>query len=65
MTVSDLLQQIRKNLEKEKLEIAKSMVEGRISDFTSYHRNVGISEGLMQASDIILATIKNINEEDV
>lgn len=54
-----------KNLEKEKLEIAKSMVEGRISDFNSYQKNVGISEGLMQASDIILETIKNINEEDV
>lgn len=65
MTVSDLHQQIRKNLEKEKLEIAKSMVEGRISDFNSYQKNVGISEGLMQASDIILETIKNINEEDV
>jgi|TARA_B100001063_G_C16725500_1_gene536138 hypothetical protein len=41
------------------------MVEGRISDFNSYQKNVGISEGLMQASDIILETIKNINEEDV
>jgi|TARA_R110002111_G_scaffold69224_1_gene112093 hypothetical protein len=65
MTVSDLLQQIRKNLEKEKLEIAKSMVEGRVSDFSAYHKNVGIAEGLMQASEIIHETIKNINEEDV
>tara|TARA_B100000780_G_scaffold257590_1_gene207525 strand:+ start:385 stop:582 length:198 start_codon:yes stop_codon:yes gene_type:complete len=64
MTVSDLLQQIRKNLEKEKLEIAKSMVEGRVSDFSAYQKNVGIAEGLMQASEIIRETIRNINEED-
>ena len=31
----------------------------------AYHRNVGIAEGLMQASEIIRETIKNINEEDV
>ena len=64
MTVSDLLQQIRKNLEKEKLEIAKSMVEGRVSDFSAYQKTVGIAEGLMQASEIIRETIRNINEED-
>ena len=64
MTVSDLLQQIRKNLEKEKLEIAKSMVEGRVSDFSAYQKNVGIAEGLMQASEIIRETIRSINEED-
>jgi hypothetical protein len=54
-----------KNLEKKRLEIAESMVDGRVSDFNSYHRNVGIAEGLMQASEIIRETIKNINEEDV
>jgi len=64
MTVSDLLQQIRKNLDKQKLEIAESMVDGRMSDFSSYQKNVGIAEGLMQASEIIRETIKNINEED-
>ena len=64
MTVSDLLQQIRQNLDKQRLEIAESMVDGRMSDFSSYQKNVGISEGLMQASEIIRETIKNINEED-
>jgi len=65
MTISDLLQQIRKNLDKQRLEIAESMVDGRMSDFSTYQKNVGISEGLMQASEIIRETIKNINEEDV
>ena len=65
MTVTDLLNQIKKNLKERRLEIAESLVQGRISDFESYQKNVGISEGLMQASDIILETIKNINEEDV
>ena len=62
--MSDLLQQIRKNLDKQRLEIAESMVDGRMSDFSTYQKNVGISEGLMQASEIIRETIKNINEED-
>jgi len=65
MTTSDLLQQIRKNLEKRRLEIAEDMVDGRMTDMNAYHKNVGISEGLMQASEIIRETIKNINEEDV
>ena len=64
MTVSDLLQQIRINLDKQRLEIAESMVDGRMSDFSSYQKNVGIAEGLMLASEIIRETIKNINEED-
>jgi hypothetical protein len=64
MTVSDLLQQIRQNLDKQRLEIAESMVDGRMSDFSTYQKNVGISEGFMQASEIIRETIKNINEED-
>ena len=64
MTVSDLLQQIRKNLDKRRLEIAEDMVDGRMTDMNAYHKNVGIAEGLMQASEIIRETIKNINEED-
>ena len=64
MTVSDLLQQIRENLNKKRLEIAESLVDGRVSDFSSYQKNVGIAEGLMQASEIIRETIRSINEED-
>ena len=64
MTISDLLQQIRKNLETKRLEIADGMVRGRMSDFEAYHKNVGIAEGLEQAADVIHDTIKTLNEED-
>ena len=40
------------------------MVDGRVSDFNSYNKNVGIAEGLMQASEIIRETIRSVNEED-
>ena len=65
MTTSDLLQQIRKNLETKRLEIAESMVDGRLSDFNAYQKNVGVAEGLMQASEVIRETLKALNEEDV
>ena len=64
MTVSDLLQQIRNNLGKRRLEIADGMLRGRMSDFEAYHKNVGIAEGLEQASDVIRETIREINEKD-
>jgi hypothetical protein len=64
MTISDLLQQIRNNLEKRRLEIADGMLRCRMSDFEAYHKNVGIAEGLEQAADVIHDTIKNLNEED-
>ena len=32
---------------------------------TPYHKNVGIAEGLMQASEVIRETLKTLNEEDV
>ena len=38
------------------------MVEGRMSDFEAYHRNVGIAEGLEQASEIIDETLKKLNQ---
>jgi len=41
------------------------MVEGRMSDFQSYSRNVGIAEGLEQASALIDETMKKMNQEDV
>jgi|TARA_R100000781_G_scaffold62467_1_gene39662 hypothetical protein len=40
------------------------MVEGRMSDFNTYSKNVGISEGLEQACEIIDEMIKKLNEED-
>ena len=65
MTTSDLLQQIRKNLETRRLEIAEYIVDGRVTDLNAYHKNVGIAEGLMQASEVIRETLKKLNEEDV
>jgi hypothetical protein len=64
MTTADLLQIIKKNLERERLAIAEKMVLGRETDFLSYQKDVGIAEGLSQASDIISETMKKINEED-
>jgi CRISPR/Cas system-associated endonuclease Cas1 len=64
MTVTDLLNQIKKNLKQKRLEIAEAMVEGRISDFQSYSKNVGIAEGLEQASEIINETLKKLEEDD-
>ena len=62
MTITDLLQKIKENLEQKKLEIAKGMIEGRISDFESYQKSVGIAEGLEQASEIINETLKKLEE---
>ena len=64
MTVTDLLQQIKKNLKGKRLEIAESLVQGRISDFESYQKNVGIAEGLEQASEIINETLKKLEEDE-
>jgi|TARA_R110000803_G_scaffold116852_3_gene185401 hypothetical protein len=41
------------------------MVEGRMSDFQSYSKNVGIAEGLEQACSLIDETMKKMNQEDV
>lgn len=40
------------------------MVEGRMSDFQSYSRNVGYAEGLEAACEIIDETLKKLDEED-
>jgi|10_taG_2_1085330.scaffolds.fasta_scaffold47230_3 hypothetical protein len=64
MTITDLLQKIKNNLEKERAAIADKMVSGREADFGSYLKDVGIAEGLSQASEIISETMKTINEED-
>jgi CRISPR/Cas system-associated endonuclease Cas1 len=64
MTVTDLLNQIKKNLKEKRLEIAESLIQGRVSDFESYQKNVGIAEGLEQASEIIGETLKKLEEDD-
>ncbi len=42
----------------------KVLVQGRISDFESYQKNVGIAKGLEQASEVINETLNKLNEED-
>ena len=64
MTVTDLLNQIKKNRKEKRLEIAESLIQGRVSDFESYQKNVGIAEGLEQASEIIGETLKKLEEDD-
>ena len=64
MTITDLLQKIKVNLRQTKTEIGISMVEGRMSDLQSYHKHVGIAEGLTQASEIIDDTMKKLDKED-
>jgi hypothetical protein len=40
------------------------MIEGRLSDFESYQRNVGIAEGLQQASEIIDETLNKLEKDE-
>jgi hypothetical protein len=64
MTVADLLRSIKKRMLDQKKTIASEMVEGRMSDFQSYQKNVGIAEGLEQACEIIDEVVKTLDEED-
>ena len=64
MTVTDLLNRIKKNLKEKRLEIADSLVQGRVSDFGSYQKSVGIAEGLEQASEIINETLNKLEEDE-
>ena len=40
------------------------MVDGRMSDFQSYQKNVGIAQGLEESCEIIDETLKQINIGD-
>jgi hypothetical protein len=64
MTVSDLLRAIKKRLRNQKATIANDMVEGRMSDLSAYHKNVGVAEGLEQACEIIDEMLKKLDEGD-
>jgi|TARA_S200002703_G_C3770380_1_gene237182 hypothetical protein len=64
MTITDLLQKIKDNLKKERLEIAEKMLLGREVDFGAYQKDVGVAEGLQRSADLIDETFKNFNEED-
>jgi len=61
----DLIREIKKQIRLQKTAIASEMVEGRMSDFQSYSKNVGIAEGLEQACSLIDETMKKMNQEDV
>lgn len=63
MNTIELLNLIKKKLKEKKAEIAFDMVEGRMTDFNQYHKNVGMSEGLEVSSEIIDETIKQIDKE--
>ena len=64
MTVTDLLKTIKESLRDQQATIANDMVEGRMSDLSSYHRNVGVAEGLEQACEIIDDMLIKLNEGD-
>ena len=40
------------------------MVEGRMSDFNHYYKNVGIAEGMERSSGIIHEILKKLDEVD-
>ena len=61
----DQIREIKKQIRLQKTAIASDMVEGRMSDFQSYSKNVGIAEGLEQACSLIDETMKKMNQEDV
>ena len=65
MTVNDLLRTIKSQLTSKKVDVSNLMVEGRMTDFHTYQRSVGIAEGLEIAKEIIDETTKQLDKEDV
>ena len=64
MTIIDLLEKMKKTLEDQRKNLANEMVQGRISDFNQYQKNVGIAEGLKIAENTIDDVFKKLNRED-
>lgn len=64
MNTMDILSLIKKNLQKNRAEIAETMIDGRLSDFQSYQKNVGIAQGIDLSCAVIDETIKQINIGD-
>lgn len=64
MNTIELLKIIKKNLREKKTAIAEKMIEGRETDFNSYHKDVGIAQGLEDACVIIDDTLKTLDEGD-
>jgi hypothetical protein len=64
MNTIELLKRIKRNLREKKSAIAEKMIEGRISDFHSYQKDVGIAQGLEDACIIIDETLTSLDEGD-
>ena len=64
MNTIELLKRIKRNLREKKSAIAEKMIEGRISDFQSYQKDVGIAQGLENACIIIDETLTKLDEGD-
>ena len=64
MTIKEILQRIRTELQLRKVQLATDMIEGQVSDFNHYKKIVGVAEGLMQADAIVDGIIKQIEKED-
>ena len=64
MNTIELLKKIKKNLREKKSAIAEKMVEGRVSDYQSYQKDVGIAQGLEDACIIIDETLNKLDEGD-
>lgn len=64
MNTIELLKKIKLNLREKKSAIAEKMIEGRISDFQLYQKDVGIAQGLEDACAIIDETLNKLDEGD-
>lgn len=51
-------------METQKRALANEMIQGRISDFNKYQKNVGIAEGLTVAQSTIDDVLKKLDRED-
>ncbi len=64
MTLRELLEKMKNELLKRKQQLALDLIDGRVSDFESYQRNVGKAEGLMDAHQVIDDIYEKLDKED-
>ena len=64
MTITDLLDRIKRTLKEEQSAIAEGMLLGRMQDFEAYKKSVGIAEGLERAYMIIDEVMKKLDEDE-
>jgi len=63
-TLGDIFKATREELEKQKREIADSMLAGKCSSFEEYKRLVGVGEGLTRAQKAIKDKVKLLHADD-